>query len=99
MIEVKDHGDGCIVTVRAQPGARRNGVVGEHAGMLKIAVTAPPDKGRANDAIVDVLADVLGLKRAQIEFVSGLTSRQKKLHCHGITANEVRKRLRDLLPA
>ena len=99
MIEISDKGDGCIIAVRAQPGARRNGIVGEHAGMLKIAVTAPPDKGRANDAIIEVLADALGLKRAQVEIVSGLTSREKRFHCHGITANELSQRLRHLLQA
>ena len=99
MIEITEKGDGCIIAVRAQPGARRNGIVGEHAGMLKVGVTAPPDKGRANDAIVELLADILGLKRAQIEFVSGLTSREKLFHCHGITASDVRQRLSHLLQA
>ena len=48
MIAVTDHAEGCVLPVRAQPGARRAGVQGEQAGALKIAVTAPPEDGRAN---------------------------------------------------
>jgi len=96
-IQITERADGCILNVRAQPGARRNGIVGEHAGALKVAVTAPPDKGRANDAIIDVLAEVFGLKRFQIEFISGLTSRHKKFLLRGLSMQEVRSRLRRLL--
>src|ERR1043165_6333888 len=93
-IQIIDSADGCVLAVRAQPGARRNGVVGEQAGALKIAVTAPPDKGRANEAIVEVLADALGLKRGQVELISGATSRQKNFLIRGLTAETVRVRLR-----
>jgi uncharacterized protein (TIGR00251 family) len=99
VIAITDHAEGCVVAVRAQPGARRDGIVGEHAGMLKVAVTAPPDKGRANDAIVEVLADALGLKRSQVELLSGRTSRRKNFLCRGVTAEAARARLRRSLPA
>ena len=46
MIAITDHAEGCILLVRAQPGARRAGVQGEQAGALKVAVTAPPEDGR-----------------------------------------------------
>lgn len=85
MIQIRDHADGCIISVRAQPGAKRDAIVGEHAGMLKVAVSAPPDKGRANDAIIEVLADALGIKRSQIELISGATSRQKQFLLRGLT--------------
>jgi uncharacterized protein (TIGR00251 family) len=97
MIEITENADGCILSVRAQPGARRNGIVGEHAGSLKVAVTAPPDKGRANDAIIGVLADTFGLKNSQVEFISGLTSRQKKFLLRGLSVLDARNRLRALL--
>ncbi|MBI1832912.1 MAG: YggU family protein [Planctomycetes bacterium] len=96
-IQITDHAEGCIVNVRAQPGARRNAVVGEQAGALKVAVTAPPDKGRANDAIVEVLAEALGLKRSQVEIVSGHTSRQKRFLLRGLTAEALRAKLQSLL--
>ncbi len=97
MIQITDHADGCILSVRAQPGARRNGIVGEQAGMLKVAVTAPPDKGRANNAIVAVLAETLGLKRSDIELIHGPTSRQKGFLVRGMTAERLQNRLRTLL--
>ena len=50
MIAVTDHPDGCVLPVRAQPGARKAGVLGEQNGALKVAVTAPPEDGRANRA-------------------------------------------------
>lgn len=98
MIQITDHPEGCILSVRAQPGARRNALVGEQAGALKVAVTAPPDKGRANDAIIDVLAESLGLKRGQIELIQGMASRQKKFFLRGISADALKRKLDAVLP-
>lgn len=97
MIDIHDHADGCLLSVRAQPGARRNAVVGEQGSALKVAVTAPPDKGRANDAIVEVLAEALGVKRSQITLVSGMTSRTKKFLIAGMKAVALRVRLQSLV--
>jgi len=92
-VQIAEHAEGCILNVRAQPGARRNAVVGEQAGALKVAVTAPPDKGRANEAIVEVLADALNIKRSQIELVSGMTSKQKRFLIRGISVESLRQKL------
>jgi uncharacterized protein len=62
VIALESHGDGVILPVRAQTGARRNGIQGEHAGMLKVSVTAAPAKGKANKAIQEVLAEQLNLR-------------------------------------
>ena len=78
MIETRPHPEGCLLSVRAQPGARKNAVLGEQAGALKVAVTAPPEDGRANAAITELLRDWLGLKRSQIELTSGATNRNKQ---------------------
>ena len=72
MIALAEHADGCVLAVRAQPGARRNAVVGAQAGALKVAVTAPPDQGRANKALAETLAAALGLKKSQVELIAGL---------------------------
>jgi uncharacterized protein (TIGR00251 family) len=93
MIALADHPDGVLVAVRAQPGARKAGVLGEQAGALKLAVTAPPENGRANDALVVLLRDLLGLKRSQVELHSGATGRNKKLLVRGIPKDELAAKL------
>jgi uncharacterized protein len=97
MIALAAHENGSIVSVRAQPGAKRNGVTGEHAGALKVAVTAAPEKGKANAAIVDVLAEALGCKPSQIEIVSGMSGREKKFLVSGIEPDDLKRRLESLL--
>jgi uncharacterized protein len=97
MIAIAEHADGCVLPVRAQPGARRNGVQGEQNGALKIAVTAPPEDGRANAALVEALREALQVKRSQIELLSGQTSREKKFLIRGIAKTELEKRLAAVL--
>lgn len=90
MIEIRPHSEGCLLAVRAQPGARKAGVMGEQAGALKVAVTAPPEDGRANQAIIELLRDWLGLKRSQVELASGATHRNKLFLIRGVTADGLR---------
>src|SRR5213592_2060165 len=97
MITITDHADGCVLPVRAQPGARRAGVQGERNGALKIAVTAPPEDGRANAALVEVLREALGLKRSQVELLSGQTARDKRFLIRGLARGELEARLAELL--
>jgi uncharacterized protein len=78
MIAITEHAAGCILPVHAQPRARKAGILGEHAGTLKVAVTAPPEEGRANKALAELLAKTLGFKRSQVELLSGETSREKR---------------------
>lgn len=99
MIAVTDHAEGCILPVRAQPGARRAGVQGEQAGALKVAVTAPPEDGRANQALVEVLRKALGVKRSQVELIAGQTSRDKRFLIRGLARDELESRLAALLRA
>ena len=89
MIAVTPHAEGALVAVRAQPGARRNAVLGEQAGALKVAVTAPPEGGRANAALAEVLRDWLGVKRSQVELAGGATSRNKTFLVRGVTAYQL----------
>ena len=93
MIELTAHEEGCILPVRAQPGARKAGIQGEHSGALKVAVTAPPEDGRANRALIELLREALGLKRSQLELVSGETSRDKRFLVRGVSVEELRERL------
>lgn len=64
-------------------------MLGEQAGALKVAVTAPPEDGRANAALVEVLREWLGLKRSQVELASGATNRNKQFLIRGLTPDEL----------
>ncbi|MCU1372826.1 MAG: hypothetical protein JWO68_112 [Actinomycetia bacterium] len=83
--------DGTVVLrLHVQPGAGRSEVVGRHGTALKVRVGAPPDKGRANDAVLALVADVLGVARSAVELVAGPTSRAKRVAVRGRTPEEVR---------
>lgn len=96
---IAPHADGATLAVRARPGARRNAAVGEQAGALKLTVTAPPEDGRANAAFVDLLHDLLGVRRSQVELLTGATGRRKVFLVRGLTADELTARVRELLAA
>ncbi len=83
------HAEGVLLAVRAQPGARKNAVGGEHGGALKVAVTAPPEDGRANAAVVELLRDWLGLRRSEVELAGGLTNRNKQVLIRGRSPEDV----------
>ncbi|MDX2037189.1 MAG: DUF167 domain-containing protein [Isosphaeraceae bacterium] len=93
MIELEARPAGVIVPVKAQPGARRSGVVGEHAGAVKVAVTVAPERGKANEAIAEVLAEALGCRVSAISLLSGETSRSKRFLVAEMSIEEVRERL------
>jgi len=97
MISITEHAEGCLLPVRAQPGARKAGILGEHAGALKVAVTAPPDQGRANKALVEAIREALDLKRSQVALVSGETSQDKRFLIRGLTAEELARRVASLV--
>jgi uncharacterized protein (TIGR00251 family) len=99
VIDVEAHNEGCIVLVRAQPGARRNCVTGICNRQLKVAVTAPPDKGKANDALVEVIAEALNVKRSQVELISGRGSRVKKFLIRGTTIADVIRKVTEFFGA
>jgi uncharacterized protein (TIGR00251 family) len=96
MIALAAHAEGWVLPVRAQPGARRAGVQGEQAGALKVAVMAPPQDGRANQALTETLREALGLKRSQVELIGGQTSRDKRFLIRGLTRAELESRLAQL---
>ncbi len=98
MIELTVHAQGTVLAVHAQPGAKRNAVLGTRAGALRVAVTAPPEKGKSNAAIEAVLADCLGCRPSHIAIISGETSRQKRFLVIGVTPDDLRRRLAAALP-
>ncbi len=93
MIPVRDTARGATFAVKVHPRARRNAIAGTIGDALKLALTAPPVEGKANDACIQYLAEVLGVSRSAITIVSGETSRQKVVRVAGLAADEVRRRL------
>ena len=88
------------VAVRVQPGARREGLLGRSAeGVWKLAVTAPPVEGRANESVEVLMAELLAVKRRQVSIVRGNASREKWVDIEGLTQREAEARLAGLLAA
>lgn len=86
-----------LLPVHAQPGASKEGILGIHAGRLKVAVHAAPEKGKANQALIECLARALGVKRSQISLQQGETSSHKKFLFVGISPEELRERIARVL--
>lgn len=85
--------DGVILKLRVAPGAARERVVGVHGDALKVAVRAPPEQGKANARVLDVLAEALGLAARDVTLIAGATARDKRVCIAKLTATEVRLRL------
>ena len=79
--------------LRVSPGADRSAVVGRHGDAWKVRVAAPPERGRANDEVVALLADVLELARPAIHVVAGRSGRDKVVELDGVTVEEAERRL------
>jgi uncharacterized protein (TIGR00251 family) len=92
-VEDDDNRDGCTLAVRIQPGARKNAVTGIHDGALKISLTTPPVDGRANEALIEFLADSLHIPKARVAMVVGAMNRSKTLRITGKSAADVRAAL------
>ena len=84
---------GARIDVRLIPRAARSEVVGFDGEVLRVRVTAPPVDGRANAALIDLLAGVLRVPKASVRIVAGQTTRQKVIAIDGLATDEVRRRL------
>lgn len=88
-IELTQTPEGVILPVKAQPGARKNEVSGVRNGRVLVKCTQAPEKGKANEAIIEILAKALKIKKSQITLVSGQTNSEKKFLLTGISIQEV----------
>ena len=84
---------GVRLKLKVIPNAPRNEVVGWRGGLLTVKVTARPVEGKANRALVEFIAEVMGVSPADVELVAGETSRQKSVAVMGLSADEARARL------
>ncbi len=77
--------------IRVQPRSSRAGVDGLHGGALRVRVNAPPVDGAANEAVVEVIAEALGVPRRAVRIVSGASSRSKVVEVSGVSADAMRR--------
>jgi uncharacterized protein (TIGR00251 family) len=81
------------VRLRVSPGANRAHVVGRHGEAWKVRVAAPPEGGRANEAVVRLLAETLSLPRDAVTLVSGHGARDKIVQLSGLDPTQIERRL------
>jgi uncharacterized protein len=93
MVSTHDTPDGVTFEVKIHPRARKNAVTGELGDSLKLSLTAPPVEGRANEACINFLANLLKVPRSSVTIASGQNSRRKVIRVSGLSADEVQKRL------
>jgi len=87
------HAAGTLIDVKVVPGSSRDRVAGVLGARLKVTVSRPPEKGAANRAVAEVLADALGLKARDVELASGPARPEKTFLIRGLDPAEVRRRL------
>lgn len=93
MIAPSADGRDALISVKVVPGASRSRVAGPHGNVLRVQVAAPPERGRANEALCELLAEALGVPRRNVSVVRGTTSPAKTVRVAGLTADEARRRL------
>jgi uncharacterized protein len=93
MIELKQSPAGTTFAVKVHPRAKKNAITGEVGDALKVALTAPPVDGKANDACIDFFAKLLKVPRSSVTIAAGQTSRNKVIRVAGLSEEEVRRRL------
>lgn len=84
-------GDGVILRLHIQPGAKKTGIAGLHGEALKIRLAAPPVDGKANACLIGFLADRFDVAKAAVELLSGESSRAKRVRIVGVDQAQVRR--------
>ena len=80
--------------IRVQPRASGNSVEVAAVGTVRVRVTAPPDRGKANDAVVNLLARRLTVSKSAVRIVRGHTSRNKVVQVEGMERDDIIRRIR-----
>jgi uncharacterized protein (TIGR00251 family) len=81
------------LNIKVVPGARKDRVVGPYGDAIKVQVSAPPEGGKANAAVLRVLAEALGVKLGQLELLAGHTQPRKVVRVDGLETGEINARL------
>jgi uncharacterized protein (TIGR00251 family) len=93
MVSVTEHPDSITFPVKVHPRAKKSSITGEVGGALKLALTAPPVNGAANEACVEFFAKSLKVKRSSVSIASGERNRLKVVRVAGVTAKQFWERL------
>ncbi len=94
MLELRDGPEGATLKIKVKPKANQNAILGVRGDALLIAVTAAPEQGKANRACIDLLARALKIPKSDIKIIAGETHPEKIVHLRGLTAAQMRERLR-----
>ena len=93
MITIHDTASGVTFAVKVHPRAKKNAITGELGDALKLSLTAPPIEGRANQACIEFIANLLNVPRSSVTIASGKNSRNKVIRAFGLSEEEARRRL------
>jgi len=93
VIPIRESADGLTFSVRVHPRAKRTAITGEIGDRLKVALTAPPVDGKANDACIEFFAKLLKVPKTSVTIAAGLTSRNKTVRVVGLSGDELQRRL------
>ena len=93
MAVIQNSPAGVTFAVKVHPRAKKNAITGEVGDALKLALTAPPVDGKANDACINFFAKLLNVPRSSVTIAAGQTSRNKVIRVMGLSAEEIKKRL------
>jgi uncharacterized protein len=94
MISIRESAGGVTFAVKVHPRAKKNAIAGQVGDALKVALNAPPVDGKANEACVRFLADILRVPRSSVTIAAGETSRNKLIRVTGVKVAQVGERLR-----
>ena len=90
---VRETAQGAQFALRVQPRSSRNAIAGVVGDAVKLSITAPPVDGKANQAVIEFLAELFRVPKSSIAIVSGETGRNKVIAVRGVSAEQVRKAL------
>lgn len=93
MIKIQELAGAVTFEIKVHPRAKKNAITGEVGDALKLALTAPPVDGKANEACIDFFAKLLKVPRSSITIAAGETSRNKVIRVAGLSAEQAGERL------
>ncbi|MHC5060146.1 MAG: DUF167 domain-containing protein [Planctomycetota bacterium] len=88
-VDITENKEGVVLAVKVIPGGSRTAIAGVLDGMLKVKISAPAERGKANQSLIEFLAKRLSVKKKAVSIVSGHTSPLKKVQICGLTAENI----------